>query len=55
MPIGYSVLTYEELEDVRIGDNQINSNARPFFYIFSDGLVEKMKESRLLSELITYK
>lgn len=28
---------------------------RAYFYAFSDALVEKMKESKLISELITYK
>lgn len=54
MPIGYSVMTYEEFEIVRLGAMH-GATSHPFFYIFEDALVEKMKESKLLSELITYK
>ena len=55
MPIGYSTLTYEELGEVRLGEIMNGSNTKPFFYVFDDGLVEKMKDSKLISELITYK
>jgi transposase-like protein len=53
MPVGYSILTYEELEAARFSESQ--SSHHPFFYVFADGLVEKMKDSKLISELITYK
>lgn len=55
MPIGYSTLTYEELGEVRLAEIMNGSNTKPFFYVFDDGLVEKMKDSKLISELITYK
>ena len=53
MPIGYSTLTYEEVEEARL---QFQSTTETvFFYVFEGAVVEKMQESKLLSELITYK
>ena len=54
MPIGYSALNYDQFEEVRKDENFKGSN-RPYFYIYEDSLVEKMKDSKVISELITYK
>jgi hypothetical protein len=54
LPVGYSALNYEAFEEARLGTGQVGV-VRPFFYAFEDALVEKMRESKLLSELITYK
>lgn len=54
MPIGYTAISYEEFEEARMNELFQTSN-RAYFYAFSDALVEKMKESKLISELITYK
>jgi hypothetical protein len=54
MPIGYTAITYEEFEEARVNEHFPCSN-RAYFYAFPDALVERMKESKLISELITYK
>lgn len=36
-------------------DENFQGSNKPYFYVYSDGLVENMKESKLISELITYK
>lgn len=48
MPVGYSGLKYDELEEVRKDENFQGTN-KPYFYIFTDSLVENMKESKLIS------
>lgn len=54
IPVAYTCISYDEFENTRQNQDLKSSN-RPFIYFFEGALTEKMKESKLISELITYK
>lgn len=48
MPIGYTAIPYEDVEQVRLNENFVSTN-KLYFYVYQDALVEKMQESKLVS------
>lgn len=52
--IGYTGISYDEFELLR-QDDKLKPSNRPYFYVYEGAVTERMKESKLLSEVITYK
>lgn len=52
--VGYTSISYEEFEHLRKDEKAKVSN-KPYFYLYNGAVVEKMKESKLVSELVTHK
>ena len=52
--IGYTGISYDEFELFR-QDDKLKPSNRPYFYVYEGAVTERMKESKLLSEVITYK
>jgi hypothetical protein len=46
--IGYTGISYDEFDQLK-QDEKLKLSNRPYFYVYDGAVVEKMKESKLLS------
>lgn len=62
MPLAYTAVTFDELDKWRQSEKEegkenvyIPKGNRLFLYVYEGAMVERMKDSKLVSELNTYK